>query len=538
MRDVPRGETVRLDEAEPGVNPVPGSEPEAVFQTANANGSRVFFTDTQTLTADSTMDEQSAKHKEPDLYVCDMREEADGKLACNLKDLTVPVNAGEQADVQGEFTEPNNGVLLGASEEEGAEAEDGGYVYFVAKGVLSPANREGRAPIAGGYNLYVDDSSGSKWEPPVFIATLSGEDANDWAAQKGNLSTVTSRVSSNGRFLAFMSDRRLTGYDNLDASSPVGEPHADEEVFEYSAASGELACASCNPTSTQRPVGFFDTGLAPVALVDRRSLWSDRWLAGLVPGWTAMTSKRSVYQSRYLSDDGRLLFDSSDALVPADSSVGTENVYEFEPEGIGLQAAPCGSGVDSRREVFKPAHVYDVEEREGQQAASGEEPAGCVGLISSGESSDESAFMDASANGNDVFFITTSKLVKADFDDSYDMYDAHVCSTEAPCFPEETAVPPACTSGASCKPAPTPQPAIFGSPSSQTFSGAGNVPPPATTKPTVKKKTAAQLKAEKLAEALKACRVKRGKKRIDCERGARQRYEPSKAKKAKAKTRK
>ena len=41
---------------------------------------------------------------------------------------------------------------------------------------------------------------------------------------------MTSRVSPNGRYLAFMSDRSLTGYDNDDVNEETGL-HADEEVY-------------------------------------------------------------------------------------------------------------------------------------------------------------------------------------------------------------------------------------------------------------------------------------------------------------------
>ena len=58
---------------------------------------------------------------------------------------------------------------------------------------------------------------------------------------------------------------------------------------------------------------------------------------------------------------------------------------------------------------------------------------GCIGLISSGTSSQESAFLDASENGDDVFFLTAAQLVPADTDDAYDIYDAHVCSEASPC---------------------------------------------------------------------------------------------------------
>ncbi len=51
---------------------------------------------------------------------------------------------------------------------------------------------------------------------------------------------------------------------------------------------------------------------------------------------------------------------------------------------------------------------------------------GCLGLVSSGESPEESAFLDASENGNDVFFLTASKLSKRDTDTTLDVYDARV----------------------------------------------------------------------------------------------------------------
>ena len=98
---------------------------------------------------------------------------------------------------------------------------------------------------------------------------------------------------------------------------------------------------------------------------------------------------------------------------------------------------------------------------------------GCVGLISSGVSGEESAFFDASENGDDVFFVTAAKLVSADYDNSFDVYDAHVCGAESVgCVSEPVSSPP-CSSGDSCKAAPGPQPEIFGPAPSATFSGRG-----------------------------------------------------------------
>jgi hypothetical protein len=53
-------------------------------------------------------------------------------------------------------------------------------------------------------------------------------------------------------------------------------------------------------------------------------------------------------------------------------------------------------------------------------------PAGCVFLLSGGSSPDESYFVDASSNGDDVFFTTRSQLVRDDGDLRTDAYDARV----------------------------------------------------------------------------------------------------------------
>jgi hypothetical protein len=226
-----------------------------------------------------------------------------------------------------------------------------------------------------------------------------------------------------------------------------------------------------------------------------------------VPGWTT-----PVYQSRYLSDNGRLFFDARGALVPQDVN-GTWDAYQYEPPGVG--------GCSTASPTFS--------------ARSG----GCVGLVSSGTSAEESMFIDASETGGrdgeghegggDVFFYTAARLAPQDFDTSLDLYDAHECSPGSPCLPTHAVSPPPCTTGDACKPAPSGQPAIFGSPASATFNGAGNPVPPVAgaVKPKV------LTRAQKLAAALKACRKKPKKRRAACEKQARRTYGPvGKAKKS------
>ena len=223
-------------------------------------------------------------------------------------------------------------------------------------------------------------------------------------------------------------------------------------------------------------------------VVDRAGVWGGRWLAGSVPGWTPWRLGEALYQSRYLSDGGRLFFNSDDALVPLDVN-GTWDVYEFEPLGVGS----CTKETSSGGSEYVPAEN------------------GCVGLISSGESPEESAFLDASVSGGDVFFLTTAQLVPQDTDTAYDVYDAHECTTAEPCFPAPVEQPPACVTADACRAAPTAQPEIFGAPASATFSGAGNVTPAAP-----KALTAAQLRAQELSKALSTCKSRYKKNPTKC----------------------
>ena len=138
----------------------------------------------------------------------------------------------------------------------------------------------------------------------------------------------------------------------------------------------------------------------------------------------------------------------------------------------------------------------------------------------------ESAFYDASENGDDVFFSTTGKLVGEDYDKGYDVYDAHVCSSAVPCKVEPEHSPP-CNSGDACKAAPTPQPEIFGPAPSATFNGAGNIV-------VAPSKTVVLTNSEKLTRALKSCHkdVKKTRRRA-CEAQARKRYPAKPARKIK-----
>jgi hypothetical protein len=513
LRDTGTGETIKLnaaqgnDATEPGEGgalPEPGEEHQLVhFQSASNDASRVFFTDTARLAEESSQ-EPVGEEPPADLYEFEVTSQPGAPLHGRLSDLT-PDEAAGSADVLN--------LIPGTS-------EDGSIVYFIANGVLTSGASQGQCvrnpeaelpppPAGATCNLYVSeaDPEGPMLRQTRFVAALSWEDAADWGAGatsqlrplQGDLADVTAGVSPDGRYLAFMSQQPLTGYDNEDITSETSGERTDEEVFLYDSQSGRLVCASCNPNQEDggfvRPHGVFDTELGAEGfglLVDRPEIWQDRWLAGSIPGWNfniTNAQPSALYQPRYLSDSGRLFFDSPDRLVPQANN-GKEDVYEYEPQNIGS----C---------MFS---------------------SGCIGLISSGTSSQESAFLDASQNGNDVFFLTAAQLVSTDTDQSFDIYDAHICSQSSPC---PSPPPPAneeCDTATGCRPVVAAQPA-FQTPASATFQGSGNTA--RTEVHSSKTTTTPRLltRRQKLARALQSCRKLKPKdKRHICEAEARKRY--------------
>ena len=144
---------------------------------------------------------------------------------------------------------------------------------------------------------------------------------------------------------------------------------------------------------------------------------------------------------RPLAENGnRLFFDSHEALVPQDNN-GTWDVYEWEAPGTG--------SCDPADSTF------------------GEDAGGCVELISSGESTADSRFLDADPSGTNVFIGTQSSLIASD-PSSNDVYDVRIGGG----FP--LPVGKSACEGAACQSPPPPPAGI--TPASEAFDGAGNVP--------------------------------------------------------------
>ena len=243
-------------------------------------------------------------------------------------------------------------------------------------------------------------------------------------------------MTPGGGGLVFMSDGQAVG-----GYTPELEGNRLEEVYVYEYATGNLACASCDPAHEPQqasPIASFEGkgGFLPVS-----------WSSAYIPDWLS-------------ADGGRVVFDSDEPLVPQDTN-GEPDVYEWERDGEGS----CTTS------------------------------AGCVFLLSGGTSASGSWLGGESADGNDVFIISRDHLVEAGQGEEFAMYDARVGGVEP-------TVPPACT-GTGCQGVPAPPP-TFATPPSVTFTGVGDFPPPAPSTAT-KTKPKPLTNPQKLHAALKAC---------------------------------
>jgi hypothetical protein len=274
-------------------------------------------------------------------------------------------------------TEPIAGGVVGLA----GWSEDATRLYLVSDADLDA----GGPGEAGTETLYLHDSEAGSFE---LVAVLPGGASgfSDCIIATRLAESRCARTTEDGLQLAFVSQDPLTGYDNTDATSPApcGAPGGacDAEVYLFDAtATGEkLRCVSCNPSSA-RPRG--------------RNVGDS-----IHPAWIGARLGRregSFRAPRELSADGRrLFFESFDALVSEDTN-GAQDVYQWQAPGKGTCTAE------------RPEFV--------------ESASGCVELISSGLGSEDVSFLDASADGSDVFIRTADSLLAQD-PGQIDIYDA------------------------------------------------------------------------------------------------------------------
>jgi hypothetical protein len=447
---------------------------EGDFAGASADGSKVFFTTEQPLANED-------KGTNTDLYM----EEINGSSVNHLVQVSHDPHAGQTAEVQGVAR----------------VSEDGSHVYFVAKGELTEGpNHEGKEPVAGADNLYVYDTAN---DVTKFVATLLMSEAEATKIEEEGLSELLEEVGrcngsgscrneaidnylmaigsimgvwspSDLRPVQATPDGRFLVFSSLEQLTG-GDESKVPQLFEYNAETEKLVRVSIGHD------GYNDDGnvaeIADVPRIPEPNYDGEKSTEGVGAGLPA-----TVGSSLAISTDGsRIVFESEDSLVPQ-AIAGTNNVYEY-----------------------REGNVYLISD--GQHSPSGHS-AHLIG-------------MDGS--GGDVFFSTEDQLVPQDTDTLLNIFDAR----EEGGFP----APPSAAgcSGDTCQGAlavPPPLPLLSGS---ATQVGGENVASPES-KPSVRSKAMSLTRAQKLAKALKVCKVKPKKRRTACEKLARKKYVPAEKK--------
>jgi hypothetical protein len=254
-----------------------GSQP-AHYEGASTDGLRVFFTTSEQLTDDDT-------NSATDLYMWDATAAAGHRLTRISVDH-------EPADTPGNVL----GVI--------GTSDDGHYVYFIAHGQLVAG-----APVLGpveGIYAWHDGSI-------AYVGEMTIDDTFADLPGAYGLIPLEARVTPDGRHLLF---RSSSGVGLLSAHGGVDYDQASHcssgqctELYVYSADSGALACASCNPSgapATKDAVVMVHTGTGAANTTD--------------------------HLTHPISDDGRwVFFSTAEALVPQDAN-GAVDAYEYDTQ--------------------------------------------------------------------------------------------------------------------------------------------------------------------------------------------------------------
>lgn len=354
----------------------------ATYQYATKNGSRVFFTANAGLTTDSSSEGT-------DLYEYDLEDE-------ELTDLSVSHEAGG-AEVAG---------FVGSS-------ADGSRVYFVARGQMVPGKGKTFAQNQsdGTYSIY-----GVSGGVPNYVGTVNG---NELATSRGGVTvtsqvTWTSRVSPDGRYLAFETSANVTGYDAGGA----------KEVYLYDAdAEAEATtCISCRPDGLP--------SVSPPSLSP---------LAAFEEGYP-LTAASTLIET---GGNARVFFLSADSLATG-AKGGLVTLYEW-----------------SHGQVFKIA--TELPEQADERGAELETP--------------HIAFVGANADGTDLYLASPQTLTWEDGDGRFSVYDARIGGGFPEPAPPPKPCEPGKEGQGSCEGAASPAPPSSATPASSTFSGPGNVKP-------------------------------------------------------------
>jgi hypothetical protein len=315
------------------------------FAGMTPDGSKVYFTTNQALAEDGSDTDSSA-----DLY----QWSESSSTPNHLKLISIGSNgtAGNGDSCTASWTSNCNVATISTVSYAAAAAGLGGSPFsdspLAANGdifFLSPEQLVGDNGVTGAENLYYFHQGQLQFvtalEPGTPTCTIFGTCSETGVARI--------QVSPEGSHMAFLTSSRVTGYDNAGFS----------EMYTYDPSTGEVACASC-----------LSGGAAPASNVT------------------------GSHNGLFMTDDGRVFFETTDAVVPSDTNE-VADVYEF---------------VNSRPRLISSGTAPGPNENTISTWGPGGTRPGLVGV---------------SADGTDVYFATYDVLVGQDRNgDSIKMYDA------------------------------------------------------------------------------------------------------------------
>jgi hypothetical protein len=262
----------------------------AKFVAMTTDGSKVVFTSKYQLTPDDT-------DSSVDMY--EWSENTDSVVRVSQGNGNGDTDSCNTGWISGCGVEP---IIGERPELDNVISPGTGDAYFYSPEQLDPNN----PGVLNERNLY--DYRDGKVQ---YVATFPG-----------NTRVYRSQISPDGSHAAFLTDARLTGYDN----------QGWREMYTYDANTGTVRCASCIPDGSPPKIMRFEP-----------------------PGFRAINKTADVLASEsgpFMANDGRVAFTTSDALVPQDTD-GVEDVYEF----VDSRPRLISSGT-SQRSVFEGNAIY------------------------------------------------------------------------------------------------------------------------------------------------------------------------------------
>jgi hypothetical protein len=449
---------------------------EAIFQGASENGERVFV-----------LREQSLVNGAPAAGIKLYEARLEGSTVSQLVDVSADPTSGQSPEVQGVVR----------------VSEDGGRVYFVAKGKLAGINAEDKEPEAGADNLYV-------YEPEP--------------ADPGGYHTVFV-----AKLLTTPESTLLTTPEESEESTLKEEETKEEgEVGERA----EKVALRAFEEATEHGVEF-EKALEIYTQVKERQ---EKLLRGTLGTAGTLAEDQSVWKSEdrrpaQATPDGNFLVFPSSADLAAGDESKVPQLFEYDASSESLTRISSGQGgtyngdgnVDTFNEAAHiPAPAYvgqdlptaaqtglavsedgsrvfftsaarlvpQVEDRGSPNVY--EYRDGNVYLISDGKDSSATEngptvqLFGSDASGQDSFFVTADALVPQAGDAQVGLYDAR----EGGGFPVPALIP-GCA-GETCRGATGAAPSLQ-LPGSTSQAGGGNLPPPVESKPATKPKAAVKV---------------------------------------------